>query len=67
MHTGTVTSFDAQAGVGEIAMDGGTTTVTVRRADIDGGGGQSLREGERVRFQLRPHPDGMAATHVYTL
>ncbi|TCK24600.1 cold-shock protein [Pseudonocardia endophytica] len=66
MHTGTVTSFNAQAGVGKIAMDDGTT-VTVSRGDIDGGGGQSLREGERVRFQLQQHPDGMAATHVYTL
>ena len=66
MHSGIVTSFNAEAGIGEIAMEDGTT-VTVRRGDIDGGGGQSLREGEHVGFELRHHSDGAEATHVYTL
>ena len=59
-------SFDAQSGVGEIAVDDGTTA-TVVRDQIEGGGGQSLREGERVRFQLRQTPSGPEATNVYTV
>lgn len=66
MGTGTVTRFDVEAGVGEIAMDDGATA-TVRRADIEGGGGQSLHAGERVGFELRHRPAGVDATHVYTL
>lgn len=65
MHTGIVTNFDAEAGVGEIFVDDGTT-VTVRRDDIEGGGGQSLREGERVRFERRRGTSGLEASQVYT-
>ncbi|WP_177238847.1 cold shock domain-containing protein [Pseudonocardia ammonioxydans] len=59
-------SFDPQTGVGEIAVDDGATA-TARRSHIEGGGCQSLREGERVHFELRHHPGGAEAIDVYTL
>ena len=65
MHSGTVQWFDDRTGVGAILLEDGTTA-SVARSQIDGGGVQSLRAGEEVRFDLRRGPDGAEAVAVYT-
>jgi|tagenome__1003787_1003787.scaffolds.fasta_scaffold20285377_1 cold shock CspA family protein len=66
MATGTVSWFDAERGVGVIVLDDGTE-VPVHRAHIDGGGSQSLRERDRVAFDLREEGGGLRPSGVYLL
>jgi CspA family cold shock protein len=66
MNSGTVQWFDAQSGVGSIESDDGVI-LPVSRAQIDGGGGQSLRSGEEVRFDIHENPDGPEIKWIYTL
>ncbi|GAA4877601.1 cold-shock protein [Pseudonocardia benzenivorans] len=64
MVDGTVTWFDPRRRIGVITLDDGTE-VSVSGAQIDGGGQQSLRPGDRVTFTVVEGPDGPHATGVW--
>ncbi|MCE3551371.1 cold shock domain-containing protein [Pseudonocardia sp. RS11V-5] len=66
MATGTVQWFDPRQGSGLIVLDDGRE-VTVRRAQIDGGGSQSLRASDRVEFDLHESESGLAVSGVFRL
>ncbi|MFR9805495.1 cold-shock protein [Pseudonocardia sp. RS010] len=66
MATGIVRWFDPQQGSGLIVLDDGRE-VPVRRDQIDGGGSQSLREGDRVEFDLHESGSGLVVSGVYRL
>jgi cold shock protein len=65
MTFGTVVRFDARLGSGSIRIDGGDTEVAVHSSQIDGGGRQSLRPGDRVAFTIRSDGQHPQATGVY--
>jgi CspA family cold shock protein len=65
MAYGIVTWFDVVRGVGGIDPDDGTDEIPVHRAQIDGGGSQSLRAADRVSFTLIDGPCGPMATMVF--
>lgn len=65
MITGIVTWFDPERGVGTIAVEGTDRRFAVRSSDIDGGGRQSLRPNDRVRFTASDELDGARAIHVW--
>ncbi|WP_214369269.1 cold-shock protein [Pseudonocardia sp. H11422] len=65
MAEGTVMWFDAERGVGRIAVDGGGELL-VHYTQIDGGGRQSLRENDRVSFTVQASESGPRAVRVYT-
>jgi cold shock CspA family protein len=64
MATGTVSWYDPQRGVGVIVLDGGAE-VPVHRAQIDGGGSQSLQQHDRVAFTPREGQAGLEPSGVY--
>ncbi|GAA1838716.1 hypothetical protein GCM10009836_17160 [Pseudonocardia ailaonensis] len=66
MATGTVSWFDPQQGSGLIVLDDGRV-VPVRRAQIDGGGSQSLVAQDRVEFDLHEAASGLAVSGVHRL
>jgi cold shock CspA family protein len=66
MAVGTVSWFDPQRGTGVILLDDGTE-IPVQRSHIDGGGSQSLREHDRVGFDLREEAGGLRPSGVYLL
>ncbi len=66
MIFGTVTWFDPQRRFGGIVMDGVDREVSVRSAEIDGGGAQSLRPRDRVRRTVLDGPAGARAVRVWT-
>lgn len=65
MAYGIVSWFDVVRGVGGIIPDDGTAEVSVHRAQIDGGGSQSLRAADRVSFTVVDGPSGPIATTVF--
>ena len=65
MVTGTVSWFDPQRGVGVVVLDDGTE-IPVHRAQIDGGGSQSLQQRERVALTLTDDGGtGPEASRIY--
>jgi cold shock CspA family protein len=66
MATGIVRWFDRQQGTGLIVLDDGRE-VPVRRAQIDGGGSQSLHANDRVQFDLHESESGLGVSGVYRL
>lgn len=65
MAYGIVSWFDIVRGVGGIVPDDSTDEVPVYRAEIDGGGSQSLRAADRVSFTVVDGPSGPIATGVF--
>lgn len=66
MPQGTVRWFDPQHGAGVIVLDDGRE-IPVQRGQIDGGGSQSLREHDRVEFDLQESAAGPVASGVYRI
>jgi CspA family cold shock protein len=64
MAYGKVKWFDSRKGYGFIAKEDGTGDVFVHYADIAGEGYRSLREGDRVKFEISQSPKGDKATKV---
>ncbi|UCG91401.1 MAG: cold-shock protein [candidate division WOR-3 bacterium] len=64
MAFGKVKWFDSRKGYGFIAKEDGTGDVFVHYADIAGEGYRSLREGDRVKFEISQSPKGDKATQV---
>ena len=64
MVYGKVKWFDSRKGYGFIEKEDGSGDVFVHYADIAGEGYRTLREGERVKFEITQSPKGDKATKV---
>ena len=66
-ETGTVKWFNDQKGFGFIARSNGEKDVFVHHSAIVGQGYKTLKEGERVEFEVTEGDKGPAATNVQRL
>jgi CspA family cold shock protein len=66
MATGTVKWFNDQKGFGFITQDEGED-VFVHFSAIEGDGFKSLKEGDRVEFEVVKSPKGLSANRVSTI
>jgi len=64
MIYGNVKWFDSRKGYGFIEKEDGSGDVFVHYADIAGDGYRSLREGDKVKFEISQSPKGDKATNV---
>ncbi len=62
--TGTVKWFNETKGFGFIEVDGGGKDVFVHHSSIAGSGFKTLREGEKVEFEIVQDPKGPRASNV---
>ncbi|MBF6329248.1 cold-shock protein [Nocardia transvalensis] len=67
MAQGTVKWFDSKKGFGFIVQDGGGPDVFVDYTEVHGEGFRSLREGQRVEFEIRRAKAGPEARAVRVL
>jgi CspA family cold shock protein len=56
MATGTVKWFNAARGYGFIQPDDGSEDVFVHASDVERSGMDTLREGQKVSFEVRDDP-----------
>ena len=61
MPTGTVKWFNSDKGYGFIAPEDGTKDVFVHISAVERAGLGTLREGQRIGFEIRPGRDGRSA------
>jgi CspA family cold shock protein len=66
-ETGTVKWFNDQKGFGFIARNNGEKDVFVHHSAILGQGYKTLKEGERVEFEVTEGQKGPAAANVQRL
>jgi CspA family cold shock protein len=66
MATGTVKWFNADKGFGFIAHEGGKD-VFVHHTNIEMDGYRTLREGQKVSFEIQETPKGLSATNVRSI
>ena len=65
MTTGTVKFFNESKGYGFIAPDGGGNDAFVHISDVERAGMSSLRENQRISYDLKQDPRGkMSATNL---
>jgi len=64
MQTGTVKWFNDAKGFGFITPDGGGKDVFVHFSAIKGGGFRTLKEGQKVRYDVKSGPKGDQAENV---
>ena len=61
MSTGTVKWFNATKGYGFIEPEEGGSDVFVHISAVERAGMQSLREGQKVEFEIAPGRDGRSS------
>ena len=64
MATGTVKWFNDSKGFGFITPDGGQPDAFVHHSEIQGSGFRSLKEGDKVEFEITQGAKGPQATNV---
>lgn len=62
--TGVVKWFSDQKGYGFIAPDDGGKDIFVHHSGIDGEGFKSLKEGDKVQYEVTQSPKGEQATKI---
>ena len=67
MPTGTVKWFNATKGFGFIAPDDGSKDVFVHISAVERAGLDTLREEQRVIFEVRPGRDGRSSAENLSL
>ena len=64
MPTGTVKWFNDAKGFGFIAPDDGSADLFVHFSAIQGGGFKTLKEGQKVSFDVTTGPKGKQAANI---
>jgi cold shock protein len=64
MATGTVKWFNDAKGFGFVTPEGGGKDLFVHFSAIQGGGFKTLKEGQRVSFDVTTGPKGQQASNV---
>jgi CspA family cold shock protein len=64
MATGTVKWFNDAKGFGFITPDGGGPDLFAHHSEIQGSGFKSLKEAQKVEFEVRAGPKGPAAGNI---
>jgi CspA family cold shock protein len=64
MLTGTVKWFNESKGFGFIAQDNGGDDVFVHFSAIQGSGFKTLKDGQKVSFEIQEGPKGLQAANV---
>jgi cold shock protein len=67
MSTGTVKWFSDAKGFGFITPDDEQNDVFVHFSALEGSGFKTLRDGEKVQFDITDGPKGKQATNVSTI
>lgn len=67
MQTGTVKWFNDGKGFGFITPDGGGSDLFAHFQDIQSSGFKSLKENQRVSFEIGKSPKGDKATNIRPL
>jgi CspA family cold shock protein len=66
MSTGTVKWFNNAKGYGFVTPDDGDQDVFVHFSAIDMEGYRTLKEGQRVEFEVEQGPKGLHANNLHT-
>lgn len=64
VSTGTVKWFNDAKGYGFITPDGGGQDLFAHFKEIQGSGFRSLKEGQKVEFEIREGPKGLQAADI---
>ncbi|MBI2961269.1 MAG: cold-shock protein [Betaproteobacteria bacterium] len=67
MGTGTVKWFNDAKGFGFITPDGGGEDLFAHFSAIQGSGFKTLKEGQKVEFEVTQGPKGKQAANIKTL
>ncbi|MBY8966667.1 cold-shock protein [Algiphilus sp.] len=64
MSTGTVKWFNDAKGYGFITPEGGGQDLFAHYKEIQGSGFRTLKEGQKVEFEIREGPKGLQAAQI---